>query len=419
MKKLSAAILLLHFFYAEAQTGIGTTSPNSTLDVRGSLSTAVTTFTGNTTAGSSDNMLVFTGTSAATLTLPTAVGITGRIYWIKNASSNSSTLTIATTSSQSIDGLSSWTLAQAYKALRLVSNGTNWYVSLESLPGSGSGTGWLLGGNSVTSALNIGTTSNYDFPFITDNTEKMRLTATGNLGLGTSTFDGTNPEKMLVDACTTSSFNVINGKGTINNYLQLNIQNKSTGNAASSDIVATADNGNESTNFIDIGINSSGYTTSSSSILNGINNAYLYSTGNDFIFGNATSNKNILLFTGGTAQSNERIRITGPGLVGIGNITPNSTFEVNGSAGYAITTIASNLTLDVTHYTVIITGGSPTITLPAASGCARRIYVIVNQTGSSRTISSYKDFQGSSSTQIDHESAITIQSNGTYWYRIH
>ena len=59
MKKLFSAVLLILSLSAQAQIGIGTTSPNSMLDVRGSLSTAVTTFSANTTAGASDNMFLF------------------------------------------------------------------------------------------------------------------------------------------------------------------------------------------------------------------------------------------------------------------------------------------------------------------------------------------------------------------------
>ncbi len=107
MKNQLTAVLLLLGIYAQAQIGIGTTSPNSTLDIRGSLSTKYTSFSGATTAGSSDHTLVFTGTSATTLTLPDATTCQGRAYWIKNTSSNASVLTIATTSSQTVDGLAS------------------------------------------------------------------------------------------------------------------------------------------------------------------------------------------------------------------------------------------------------------------------------------------------------------------------
>lgn len=315
--QLLFAIGIAMSFASYSQIGIGTVSPNSTLDIRGSLALNYRAFTGNTSAGISDNTLVFTGTSATTLTLPDAASITGRSYWIKNASSNSSTLTIATTSSQTIEGLTTWTLTQQNKSLYLVSNGTNWYITSESTPGSGSGTAWIYGGNNVVSVQNIGTTSNFALPLITNNTERMRISNVGNVAIGTSSFNGSNPEKFLVDAGSTSSFNVISGKGSIDNYLQLNIQNNNSGTSASSDVVATANNGNETINFVDLGINSSTYSVPSFTVT-GANDAYLYSTGNDFAIGNGTSNKVLKFFTGGTLAANERMRINQNGNVAIG-----------------------------------------------------------------------------------------------------
>src|SRR5260221_5741221 len=51
--------------------------------------------------------------------------------------------------------------------------------------------------------------------------------STGNVGIGTNSFDATNPERLLVDCGTTSSVNAIYAKGTINNYFQFNIRNLS------------------------------------------------------------------------------------------------------------------------------------------------------------------------------------------------
>lgn len=45
---------------------------------------------------------------------------------------------------------------------------------------------WILNGNTVASIKTLGTTSNFDLPIITNNTEKMRVTAAGNVGIGTS-----------------------------------------------------------------------------------------------------------------------------------------------------------------------------------------------------------------------------------------
>ena len=60
-----------------------------------------------------------------TVTLPTAVGVSGKIYIVKN--SGAGTITVGTTSSQTIDGSSTKTLSQ-YKSFQFQSNGSNWIV---------------------------------------------------------------------------------------------------------------------------------------------------------------------------------------------------------------------------------------------------------------------------------------------------
>jgi hypothetical protein len=60
-----------------------------------------------------------------TVTLPTAVGITGRVYSIKN--SGTGVITVATTSSQTIDGITTQTLNQ-YDNIVVMSNGANYII---------------------------------------------------------------------------------------------------------------------------------------------------------------------------------------------------------------------------------------------------------------------------------------------------
>jgi hypothetical protein len=243
---------------------------------------------------------------------------------------------------------------------------------------------------------------------VSTSNERMRINGSGDVAIGATSWDATNPEQLLVDAGTTSSFNVISGKGTINNYLQLNIQNKSNGSAASSDVVATADNGNESVNYIDMGINSSAY--SSSGILAGVNNAYLYSTGNDLVFGNATSGKDVIIFTGGTATTNERVRATANGIT----LTGSHTVSYRSGTG--------NYTLVSTDYVVINTGAAATWTLPDPTTCAGRTYRLLNQGSGSITLSrTVRTASGTTSTTLvvtAGSNFYEILSDGTEWRRI-
>jgi hypothetical protein len=196
-----------------------------------------------------------------------------------------------------------------------------------------SGASWSLIGNTGTNYLTnfLGTTDNTSLRFRTDNIQGMILDSLGNVGIGTApAFTvGTDLEQLLVDAGVTNSFNAIVGKGTINNYLQLNIQNLSSGTSASSDVVATADNGTEAVNYVDLGINSS---TNTQNVMGAADDAYLYTTGNNFLIGTGTSAKALIFMTGGTTEStNERMRIDGSGNLGLGTNAPLQKLDVNGN----------------------------------------------------------------------------------------
>jgi|SRR5688572_4409672 len=107
-------------------TGVGTLTPSSTLEVNGSLATKVTTITGNTTLTSADAVVLCNSASNFTVTLPSAIGISGRIYTIKNINTN--IVTIMTTGSQTIDGSLNKLLNSQYDAVQLISNGNNWHT---------------------------------------------------------------------------------------------------------------------------------------------------------------------------------------------------------------------------------------------------------------------------------------------------
>lgn len=80
----------------------------------------------NTSAGNSSPVdYVYLGSGTTTITLPTAVSNTNR-YTVTNVGAN--TLTVATTSAQTINGSSSATLPLANMSLDFVSDGSNWHV---------------------------------------------------------------------------------------------------------------------------------------------------------------------------------------------------------------------------------------------------------------------------------------------------
>lgn len=320
MKRISFSFFaILLCIISFAQVGIGTTSPNTTLDVRGSLAANTRSFSTTTeTVQATDFALLFTGTSACTLTFPDATTCIGRIIHVKNTNTGTvPVLTIAAPATQKIDGQSTWLLDDPNESLNVVSNGSNWIVLGQGMPVNT--TSWNQDGNSLSAEKTIGTISNHDLPFITNGTEKMRVTSSGSVGIGTSDFDPVYPEKLLVDAGSPSSStdyqNVIIAYGNTNSYAQFNIQNLSTGGKASTDIVATADNGTETANYVDLGINSSTYSNGTSNLLNGANNAYLYSKGQDFIIGNASTSKSMIFFTGGDAPANEKFRLNTNGFI--------------------------------------------------------------------------------------------------------
>jgi len=154
--------------------------------------------------------------------------------------------------------------------------------------------------------------------------------ARGLVGIGTSTFDATNPEKVLIDAGVTSSVNALYLKGAINNYFQVNIRNLGTGSQSSSDFVATADNGTETTNFMNMGINGSQYVYQSGNPIETgkANDTYVLGSGNDLYIVNNNAAKDMIFLTGGTASANEAMRILSNRRLGIGTNAPSTQLHI-------------------------------------------------------------------------------------------
>ena len=111
--------------------------------------------------------------------------------------------------------------------------------------------------------------------------------------------------------------------GSGNTYLQLNIQNRATGVTASADLVITANNGNDSSNFINLGINNVGYNDPLFNNTTGLD-GYLIMDGGDLDIGTRTPGKIIEFHAGGTTADKVIARIDASGM----NII-SGTYRVN------------------------------------------------------------------------------------------
>jgi len=139
----------------------------------------------------------------------------------------------------------------------------------------------------------------------------------------TAPLDPTNPDLLFISASGIETYNLISAHSDYDSYVQLNVQNFSSGFTASADIVASNNTATETTNFINMGINGDGYA-----ITDGIgsqNDAYLFSTGENLLIGNASEGKKVIIFNGtGSALNNARLFIVPEGTVGINAQDPNA-----------------------------------------------------------------------------------------------
>ena len=121
--------------------------------------------------------------------------------------------------------------------------------------------------------------------------------------------------------------------GSGNSYIQLNVQNRATGTFASADLVITANNGTDSTNFINLGINNVGYNDPLYNNATGLD-GYLFIDGGDLDIGTRTPGKIIEFHAGGTTESKVIARITESGMNMVSgtyrvNNIPYNTFTIN------------------------------------------------------------------------------------------
>lgn len=185
---------------------------------------------------------------------------------------------------------------------------------------------------------------------------------------GTITRSGTGTPTTLVNL-------LYQAFDTVTTTLQSNNQNLSNGGSASTDVVCTADTGTDSLNYVDLGINSSGYNDVNYTI-GGALASYLLANGGDLTVGTATAAKVVKIHTGGTLAANLRATINdtsltlgaGVALAGAAAITSSG-----GGIGYAAGAGGTVTQLSSRSTTVVLSKLSGTITMFSAAQAADAI----------------------------------------------
>jgi hypothetical protein len=115
------------------------------------------------------------------------------------------------------------------------------------------------------------------------------------------------------------------------------------------------------------------------------------------------------------------------GTVTVGNdgaSATKSTFKVNGSTEVKLITVNSSsttTTLDGNDYMVIYNGSTSgnSLSLPTASSCAGRVYMVVNHSASSVIVTNtYLIANGSASPTITAGSKVQLVSDGSSWHKM-
>ena len=136
---------------------------------------------------------------------------------------------------------------------------------------------------------------------------------------------------------------LLQGDIDIDSYGQYVLRNHSQTANASSDIVAVANNGDDGSYYIDMGINSNVYANVDYAVT-GFNDGYLYVNGGNLVIGTQTAGKVINFFTGGTDNLNKiRGTLSDTGLSMAGNVTANNISGTSGTYG-GVVSASGNVT---------------------------------------------------------------------------
>ena len=217
------------------------------------------------------------------------------------------------------------------------------------------------------------------------------LTVTGGVGISGNLYVGNQTPLTVANPLAVFTSNV-------NSYSQLQIQNKNPGTSGSSDLIATTNLGTDSANYIDVGINNSGFTSGSWTV-SGANDGYMYINGGNLTIGTDTAAKVVSIHCGGLLAASVVAKFYAPltgstsattgalvvtGGVGISGNLATSGARIDAGYQYSAATTNFNDTIGASVSRVIYdpagTLANGTLTLPAGNVDAKVVTVSSTQT---------------------------------------
>ncbi len=149
--------------------------------------------------------------------------------------------------------------------------------------------------------------------------------------MGTTTETATQPAKLFIDVGNANTTeNAVNAYSNVNDFNEYNCQNFNIGASAECGYSATSNVGNNTSNFIYMGINNSLFWTVQPYTIGGPNDTDILSLAGDMFLANGTTtSKNMYFLTGGVSTTtNLRMTIRGTGEVGVGTSSPWGLFSI-------------------------------------------------------------------------------------------
>jgi hypothetical protein len=276
------------------------------------------------------------------------------------------------------------------------------------------------GSNTVVGQVNNSITANTGNNSITATLGDNLLSATDNSVTATSgnnTITATLGDNVL--SATDNQMTATSGSNAlvanVNNTLTATTGNNSLAAPAGDNVLTATDNsltastGNNTIsatigdNLLSATDNSITATSGSNTLLANVNNTLTATTGD-----------NTLTAAAGENYLNAPINRVGS------NVLPTSTLHVSGSVA-AATSTGGTTALTTTQFFYLVNAASQTITLPAATGCQGRIYVIKNNASATNTTVTPAAGQidgAASFVMAAANAAIQVISDGTNWWII-